>query len=99
MGCLRAVEPYGCWHSERGWFHVRNLPSRVSDWVVVHPLLWAMGSGAVLVLAGLALGLAPIVVMAAAAAVGALNVLHARRRGYCPLPAEPDSDPEREEAE
>ena len=72
-----------------------RLLSRFSDWVVVHPVLWGMGSGVVLVLIGFALNLAPIVVMAAAAAIAVLNILHARRRGYCPLPAEPGSPPGR----
>jgi hypothetical protein len=39
------------------------------------------------------------VVIAAGAAIGVLNILHARRRGYCPLPAEPGSRPGRAEAE
>lgn len=68
---------------------MRRLLSRFSDWVVVHPVLWAMGSGVVLVLLGVALDLAPIVVIAAGAAIGVLNIVHAKRRGYCPLPAEP----------
>ena len=78
---------------------MRGLLSRFSDWVVAHPVLWGVGAGAVLVLLGLALDLAPIVVIAAGAAIGVLNVLHARRRGYCPLPAEPGSHPRRAEAE
>jgi hypothetical protein len=78
---------------------MRSLPSRFSDWVVVHPVLWGVGSAVVLVLLGFALDLAPIVVIAAGAAIGALNILHARRRGYCPLPAEPVSQPVRAEAE
>ena len=78
---------------------MRNLPSRFSDWVVVHPVLWGVGSGVVLVLVGLALNLAPIVVIAAGAAIGVLNILHAKRRGYCPYPAESGSHPVREEAE
>jgi len=53
----------------------------------------------VLVLLGFALNLAPIVVITAGAAIGVLNILHARRRGYCPLPAEPGSRPGRAEAE
>lgn len=66
-----------------------GAPSRVSDWIVLHPVLWAVGLGASLVLVGLALGLGPIVVAAAGAGVGVLNLLHARRRGYCPVPAAP----------
>ena len=66
---------------------------------MVHPVLWGVGLGIVLVLLGFALNLAPIVVIAAGAAIGVLNILHARRRGYCPLPAEPGSRPERAEAE
>ncbi len=71
---------------------MRSLSSRVSDWVVVHPVWWGVASGAVLVLLGVALDLTPIVVVAAGAAIGVLNVLHAKRRGYCPLPAAPGSD-------
>lgn len=79
---------------------MRSLLSRFSDWVVVHPVLWGVGSGVVLVLVGFALNLAPIVVIAAGAAIGLLNLLHARRRGYCPLPpAEPGSHRVRAEAE
>ena len=72
-------------------FQMRNPWSQVSDWVVVHPVWWGVGAGVVLVLLGVALDLAPIVVVAAGAAIGVLNILHARRRGYCPLPAEPGS--------
>ena len=72
---------------------MRSLLSRISDWVVAHPVLWGVGSGVVLVLLGFALNLAPIVVIAAGAAIGVLNILHARRRGYCPLPAEPGAHP------
>jgi hypothetical protein len=78
---------------------MRSLTSRLSDWVVVHPVLWGVGLAVVLVLLGLALNLAPIVVIAAGAGIGVLNILHARRRGYCPLPAEPGSQPVRAEAE
>lgn len=78
---------------------MRSSASRFSDWIVVHPVLWIVGSGAVLVLLGLALGVAPIVVIAAGAVIGVLNMLHARRRGYCPLPAEPGAHPVRAEAE
>ena len=78
---------------------MRSLPSRFSNWVVVHPVLWGVGAGVVLVLLGFALDLAPIVVIAAGAAIAVLNILHAKRRGYCPLPAEPGSHPVRAEAE
>ena len=78
---------------------MRSLLSRFSDWVVVHPVLWGVGSGVVLVLLGFALNLAPIVVIAAGAAIVVLNIVHAKRRGYCPLPAEPGSHPVRAEAE
>ena len=74
---------------------MRRLLSRFSDWVVVHPVLWGVGNGVGLVLCGLALNLAPTVVFAAGAAIGGLNVGHARTRGYCPLPAEPGSQPRR----
>ena len=52
-----------------------------------------------LALVGFVLELAPIVVMVAGASVGVLNILHARRRGYCPIPAAPGSRPVRAEAE
>jgi hypothetical protein len=78
---------------------MRSLLSRFSDWVVAHSVLWGVGAAAVLVLLGFALKLAPIVVVAAGAAIGVLNILHARRRGYCPLPAQPASHSERAEAE
>ena len=70
---------------------MRSLARRFSDWVVAHPVWWGVASGVALVLLGVALDLAPIVVIAAGAAIGGLNILHARRRGYCPLPAEPGS--------
>jgi len=79
---------------------MRSVTSRFSNWVVAHPVWWSVGLGVVLVLVGFALDLAPIVVIAVGTAVGALNILHARRRGYCPLPAEPGDHPgERAESE
>jgi len=78
---------------------MRSLPSRFSDWVVIHPVLWGVGSAVVLVLLGFALNLAPIVVIAAGAAIGLLNTLHAKKRGYCPLPEKPGSHPVGAEAE
>ena len=78
---------------------MRSLLSRFSDWVVAHPVLWGVGLGVVVVLLGIALGLPPIVVVAAGAFLGVLNVLHARRKGYCPVPAEPDSHAVRAESE
>ena len=78
---------------------MRSLLSRCSAWVVVHPVWWGVASGLALVLVGFALDLAPIVVIAAGAAIGVLNILHARRRGYCPLPAEQGSHPERSDVE
>jgi hypothetical protein len=78
---------------------VRSLPSRFSDWVVAHPVLWGVGLGVVLVLLGFALDLEPIVVVAAGAAIGLLNILHARRRGYCPLPEAPGAPPRGAEVE
>ena len=53
---------------------MRSLSSRFSDWVVVHPIWWGVASGVVLVLLGLALDLAPIVVIAAGTAIGVLNI-------------------------
>lgn len=81
------------------WLQMRRLLNQLSDWVVLHPVLWSVGAAVALVLLGFALDLAPIVVVAAGAAVGVLNILHARRRGYCPLPAEPAAHPGRAEAE
>jgi hypothetical protein len=78
---------------------MRRLPSRFSEWIVDHPVVWGVGAGVVLVLLGFALDLAPIVVIAAGAAIGVLNILHARRRGYCPRPVEPSSHSVRAEAE
>ena len=78
---------------------MRGLLSRFSDWVVVHPVLWGVGLGVVLVLVGFALNLAPILVMAVGAVIGVVNILHAKRRGYCALPAEPGSHPGRAEAD
>ena len=59
---------------------MRSLLSRFSDWVVAHPVLWGVGMAVVLVLLGFALELSPIVVVAAGAAIGVLNILHARER-------------------
>lgn len=70
---------------------MRRLPSRFSDWILVHPVLWAVGSGVVLVVLGVALDLAPVVLVALGATIAVLNLLHARQRGYCPLPAKPGS--------
>jgi hypothetical protein len=81
------------------WSQMRSLLSRFSDWVLVHPVLWGVGSGVALVLLGFALNLAPIVVLAFGAAIGVVNVLHAKSRGYCPLPAEPGSQRGRVETE
>jgi hypothetical protein len=81
------------------WCRMRSLPNRFSDWVVVHPVLWGVGSGVALVLLAFALNLGPIVAIAAGAAIGVLNILHARRRGYCPLPPEPGNHPVRTETE
>ncbi len=78
---------------------MRGLLRRWSSWVVAHPVWWGLGSAAVLVMLGFALDLAPVVVVAAGAVVGGLNILHARWRGYCPLPAEPIAHPERTQAE
>ena len=78
---------------------MRSLLSRFSDWVVVHPVLWGVGLAVVLVLLGIALDLSPIVVVAAGAVLGVLNIVHARRRGYCPLPDDPGTRPRRAEAE
>jgi hypothetical protein len=77
---------------------VRSVLSRSSDWVVSHPVLWGVGVAVVLGLLGFALDLAPLLVLAAGAAIGLLNILHARRRGYCLLPAESGSQARRAEA-
>jgi hypothetical protein len=78
---------------------MRRLSSRLSGWVLVHPVWWAVGSGAALVVLGFALNLAPIATVAAGAAIGVLNILHAKRRGYCPLSADPGSYPPRADGE
>ena len=78
---------------------MRRRLRQFSDWVVSHPVTWGVGLAAVLVLLGFALDLAPIVVLAAGATIGVLNVLHARRRGYCPVPARSTAHPGRAEAE
>lgn len=65
---------------------IRRLPGRFSEWVAAHPIVWGLSSAVVLVLAGFALEPAPIVLIAAGAAIGVLNILHAKRRGYCPVP-------------
>jgi hypothetical protein len=70
---------------------MRGSLSRSGDWVVAHPVRWGVGWGVVLVLLGFALDLAPLVVLVAGTAIGVLNIVHARRRGYCPLPAAPGS--------
>jgi hypothetical protein len=67
---------------------MRRWPIRWSDWVVSHPVLWSVGLGLVLVTLGVALDLSPWVVVAAGATLGLLNLVHARRRGYCPVPGE-----------
>ena len=73
---------------------MRDLLSRFSDWVIRHPVLWGVGLGVALVVLGVALQLPPIAVVAAGAAIGVLNILHARRRGYCPLPPAPGAPPD-----
>jgi hypothetical protein len=73
--------------------------SRFSDWVVAHPVVWGLGLAAVLVLVGFAFDLAPIVVVTAGLALGVVNILHARRRGYCPVPAEQVAQPAPAQAE
>jgi len=69
-----------------------TVPSRLSGWILVHPILWAMGSGVLLVLFGFALNLEPVVVIAAGTAMGLFNILHARKRGYCPRQTGLDSE-------
>lgn len=69
-----------------------RLLSRFSDWIVAHPVVWGVGVGVALVVLGVLLELPPILIIAAGAAIGALNILHARRRGYCPLPEPSDGD-------
>ena len=78
---------------------MRSLLSQFSDWIVGHPVLWGAGVAVVLVLLGFALSLSPIVMLAAGATIGVLNILHARRRGYCPLPAAPSFHPGRAETD
>ena len=69
----------GVWRSK-----MRSLLSRLSRWVLFHPAQWAVGWGVVLALLGFVLNLEPILVVAVGAALGALNILHAKKRGYCP---------------
>jgi hypothetical protein len=74
---------------------VRNLLSRCSDWILSHPVRWAVCSGAALILLGVAFDLEPIVVAGVGAGIAILNVVHARRRAYCPIgnhPAPHDAD-------
>ena len=91
--------PYGRGQSKRGmWWQMRSLLSRFSDWVVVDPVWWGVGSepcwcySALLSIWHRSWSLRPQPPSPA-------NILHARRRGYCPLPAEPGSPPVRAEAE
>ena len=81
------------------WWQMNSLLSRLSDWVVAHPVLWAVGLGVVLVVLGVAFQVHPLVVVAVGATLAALNVLHARRRNYCPLPEEQGSRARHVEAE
>jgi hypothetical protein len=69
---------------------MRSLLSRWSDWAVRHPVRWVASGGGVLVLLGLALDLPPIIVIAAGATIGVLNILHGSRHGYCPRPTRPE---------
>jgi hypothetical protein len=62
---------------------MRRLRRRSSDWIVDHPVLWITGSGIALVVLGLVLDLSPIAVIAGAAAIATLNIVHGRRRGSC----------------
>lgn len=65
---------------------MRSPRSRLSRWVLFHPAQWAVGGCVLLALLGFVLDLGPILVVAVGAALGALNILHARKRGYCPRP-------------
>jgi hypothetical protein len=65
---------------------MRRWLSRSSDWVVSHPVLWSVGLGLVLVTVGVSLDLSPVLIVAAGTVLGLLNLVHARRRGYCPVP-------------
>jgi hypothetical protein len=78
---------------------VSSLRQRFDDWVVEHPVSWGAGSAVVLVLLGVAFNLAPIMIAAAGAVIGALNIRHARRRGYCPFPTETRPHPVQEHLE
>lgn len=66
-----------------------GLQARIGAWVLAHPFMWGVGSAAVLVLLGFAFHPSPVVVIVAGSVLGVVNILQARRRGYCPLPAEP----------
>ncbi len=65
---------------------MRHLLIRFSDWVLVRPVMWAVGSGATLAVAGVAFNAAPAVIVAIGAAAAVANIVHAKRRGYCPIP-------------
>jgi hypothetical protein len=73
-----------------------QLLGRLSDLIVAHPIRWALGAGVTLVLLGAAFNIAPVVVVAGGVLLGVLNVVHAGKRGYCPLPADPISKPDAE---
>jgi uncharacterized protein (TIGR00369 family) len=57
-----------------------------SGWILLHPVRWVMGSAAALILLGFSFALNPVIVTAAGGAIAMLNILHARKRGYCPTP-------------
>ena len=66
---------------------MRTVIERLSRWMLRHPVAWSVGVAALLVVLGVAVDLPPIVIIAAGAAIAVLNIVHARSRGYCPLPS------------
>ena len=78
---------------------MRSLPagSMTGSWFIRSGGAWA--SGVVLVLLGFALDLAPIVVIAAGAAIGVLNIFHAEAGATAHFRQGPGSYPVQAEAE
>jgi hypothetical protein len=55
--------------------------------------MWALGLGATLAVAGVAFDVAPAIIVAIGAATAVANMVHAKRRGYCPIPNLRDAHP------
>lgn len=69
---------------------MRRLLGRLRRRAVAHPIARSAVCGVLLLVIGVATGLPPVVVALAGTAVGLLNVVHARRSGYCPIPGAAD---------